>query len=118
MNERWVAVEGYEDKYQVSDMGRVRSIDHWVTYVDGRRRIHKGRVLSAGTDRGYKFVNLYRNSTRNTRKVHHLVLAAFVGPRLDGMEVHHINGIRDDNRVENLTYLSHEDNMKLLRKRS
>lgn len=106
MIERWLPVPGYDDGYEVSDLGRVRSIDRWVHQSNGVRRLFKGKVLR---DRpfpatGHRQVSLKRNSVGETFKVHRLVMMAFVGPRPDGMQVCHNNGIPDDNRLSNLRY--------------
>lgn len=53
---------------------------------------------------GYEQVKLYEDGTHRFRRVHHLVLEAFVGPRPAGMETRHLNGVRADNRLENLAW--------------
>lgn len=105
-DEVWVAIPGYESKYQVSDAGRVRSMDHW----DGRRNV-KGRVLRPGsTKSGHVSVSLGRS---NSKLVHGLVMLAFVGPRPQGMEVLHQNHIPWDNRKSNLRYGTRSENLAM-----
>jgi hypothetical protein len=127
-------------RYEVSNMGRVRSIREipWKTtgneYVrlanNGKKRYYyrnrmdewdlpdgyevvdgavcKTAVLRPGGDgKGYVSVSLCKKSV----KVHKLVALAFLGPRVDGMQIDHISGVRDDNRLENLRYLSQSENM-------
>ena len=107
--ERWRAVPGHEGAYEVSDLGRVRSINR---ITDRGRRI-KGRVLSLASHRnGYQQVNLHRGRTQATHLVHQLVTLAFVGPVPEGMEVRHLNGVRSDNTLPNLAYGTHLDNMR------
>ena len=45
-NETWKAIPNYEGYYEVSDLGRVRSLDRFITYSDGRVTKHKGKVLT------------------------------------------------------------------------
>src|SRR6266576_797367 len=100
MNETWRAVIGYEGLYEVSDLGRVRSLptnDRW------RRN---GRILNQATHpNGYKQVGL-SNAFRRKRTwtVHHLVLTAFIGPRPVGLESRHLDGNPGNNTPGNLAW--------------
>ena len=105
-NETWKPVVEYEQKYQVSDLGRVRSIDHW----DGRRRV-TGRVLRPGrVSGGHLSVALGKG---NSVGVHTLVMLAFRGERPTGQEVLHLNHIPHDNRLDNLKYGTRSENLKM-----
>lgn len=107
--EVWRDVVGYEGFYQVSDLGRVRSVDRIIVEkATGIKRKLKGRLLTpAIRSNGYAVVNLGRN---NHRRVHHIVMDAFVGTRKEGFEVDHINRNRADNRLENLRYITVSEN--------
>lgn len=97
--EEWRAIPGQEGRYEVSDQGRVRSLDRPGTNRRGPTML-QGRLLNGSVDRqGYRTATVGR-----PRKVHQLVLEAFVGPRPDGLVVRHLNGNKDDNRLENLRY--------------
>jgi hypothetical protein len=85
----------------VSNRGRVRS------FV--RRRPRLMRLTLEGD--GYRQVDLAMPAGRWTVRVHRLVMAAFVGPCPAGHEVDHINADRSDNRLENLRYVPHEENI-------
>ena len=91
--------------YEVSNRGRVRS---WRGPNNSRRKKPRLRKLVAdkrGRARGgYMTVCYLVNSEMMTRKVHHLVLDAFVGKRLEGQECRHKNGIIQDNRLSNLVW--------------
>lgn len=103
--ERWLPIVTYEGYYEVSDLGGVRSVDRTVRRIDGVVQTIKGALLSPMTDNdGRRVISLYKNNKRTARKVHQLVLEAFVGPRPDGMEGCHNNGNPSDNRVENLRW--------------
>jgi len=104
----WKPVPGYEGYYEVSSLGKVRSLDRISSH--GRRL--KGRVLAATpNDDGYPIVNLARDGAKRVRMVHVLVLEAFVGPRPEGLEGCHGNGDPQDNRVTNLRWDTHHENM-------
>lgn len=99
--ELWKAVAHYEGRYEVSDQGRVRSLDH-VTH-DGQRR--RGRILRAGISAGYKRVVLASAPAKPVnRLVHRLVLEAFAGPCPEGCEACHENGVNTDCRLGNLRW--------------
>lgn len=109
MMEEWRDVPGYEGLYQVSDAGRVRRIDSIAGSVKPRPR--KGRLLALVIARtGYPVVSMCRNNKRVQRLVHGLVALAFLGPRPSGLCINHKNGIKTDNRVENLEYCTPREN--------
>lgn len=107
--ERWLPVPGYEGSYEVSDQGRVRSLDRRVN-VRGRwgpeTRFYKGTVREpcAGGTNKYLMVVLSVNNRQCTRTIHSLVLEAFVGPCPRGEEGRHLNCTHYDNRLTNLAY--------------
>lgn len=101
-SEKWKPVVGYEGAYEVSDLGRVRSVDRQVW--NGRVWHSKsGRTLSVFRG-NYSKVRLKVNGDAKTRNVHTLVAEAFIGERPDGLEVCHGNGDPHDNRASNLRY--------------
>lgn len=93
----WRPVPGFE-AYEVSDGGDVRSLSsRWGERPTPRRvRTFKWR--------GYVYAGLRRDNRQEKLRVHRLVLEAFVGPCPEGMEACHNNGVRDDNRLENLRW--------------
>lgn len=110
--EIWKAIPGYEGKYEVSTHGRVRSLPHHVRLVirgKGYLRLSPGRILKPGkTKSGHVSVSLGRH---NSKLVHYLVLLAFVGERPKNYDILHLNGIPDDNRLQNLKYGSRRENL-------
>jgi hypothetical protein len=113
--ERWRPVPGYEGYYEVSDHGRVRSVDRLIRRPSERvdRRI-PGKVLTLRKptgQHGYVQAVLSREGKVRFVAVHRLLLLAFVGPCPDGMEACHGNDIPDDNRLANLRWDTHASNM-------
>jgi hypothetical protein len=103
VSETWRPVIGAEETYAVSSIGRVMR-------TSGRT---KGRVLAFGMDRkGYRAVYLYSSGRIKARRVHTLVFWAFVGPLPHGHEINHIDGVKLNNRPQNLEAVSHTDNMR------
>lgn len=108
--ERWIDIKGYEGLYQVSDNGRVRSLDRRVGVIDGSVRCFRGKILKPNiATNGYLYVNLYKDGSRKTTYIHSCVLKNF-NPCDDVLTVDHINEIKTDNRLCNLRWLSFHDN--------
>lgn len=106
--EEWRAVPGF-DAYEVSDRGRVRSIDR----LDAAGRKRTGRILRPGTKAfGYPFVNIRRDNQPHVFCVHRLVAWAFLGKQDSDIEVNHKDSNPQNNLVSNLEYLSHKENLQ------
>lgn len=104
MTETWAPVVKYEGLYEISSMGRVRSLPRLVRAPVGMARL-KGRILIQHPDRdGRALVSLSKDGKPKTFVVSHLVAAAFIGARPVGTHVCHNNGNEKDNRPENLRY--------------
>lgn len=99
--ELWRDIKGYEGLYQVSNLGRVRSM------LYGKVRILKPEK----TRWGYLRVNLYKNGKNIHYSIHKLVWETFNGSVPDDYEINHINEDKTDNRLENLNLLSHCQNL-------
>lgn len=105
-------INGFSDRYEVSSIGNVKANVALVEFRYGQKRIAKERVLNQKTDKdGYKRVTLHSESKRKYVFVHRLVAAAFLGD-ITGFEINHKNGIKDDNRVENLEIVTGSQNQK------
>ena len=102
--EIWKDVPGYEGHYQVSNLGRVKSLPR--TFFG---RTYRGKILSPTIARNYHHVLFSVNSNKKTLKVHRLVALAFLGE--SDLQVNHKNGIKTDNRLENLEYCTQSENM-------
>jgi len=114
MEEIWKDVPDYEGYYQVSNIGRVRSLDRIVTYSNGHDRFYKGRVIKGSVDKyGYSLCRLSINGSSRIFNFSQLVAMAFLGHEPNGttLVVDHINGDKSDDRVENLRIVSHRANL-------
>jgi|SRR5712664_341592 len=113
MEEMWLPVPGWEGLYEVSNFGNIRSLPREAMTGRAGIKLRQGRVLKPGTYKdGHKHVTLSRNGNTKCYQVHKLVLLAFVGPCPEGLQVRHLNGIPDDNHLENLVYGTPKENMK------
>ena len=107
MKEIWKDIKGYEGLYQVSNLGRVKSLERYDSY---NRKVDE-KILKTKENLGYIYVNLHKNGIQKGYKVHRLVAEAFI-PNPDNKPcVDHINTIKDDNRVDNLRWVTYEENM-------
>lgn len=104
MEEIWKDVVGYEGKYLVSNLGRIKSLP---------KKSWKGeRVLKETDKTNYCFIDLCKDGTVKKFLVHRLVAIAFI-PNPEGKpQVNHINGIKRDNKLSNLEWVTRSENQK------
>lgn len=101
--EEWRPIPGAIG-YEVSDQGQVRSYR--------RGAPPGGRVLNPTISEGYYVACIHYADKWQTRRVHQLVLEAFIGPRPEGTTgARHLNDVKTDNRLTNLAYGTHAENM-------
>ncbi len=111
INEIWEPVKGYEGYYEVSLNGIVKGIDRIIVSKKGLTR-RKGHTLKTKVNNyGYIQVNLSKEGKTTTTFIHILLAKAFIPNPLNKSEVNHINGIKTDNRIENLEWVTHSENM-------
>ena len=105
MEEIWKDIKGYEGYYQISNLGRVKSLS--------RKYSPKERILKNQYDKdGYYEIGLTKNKKKQYFRVHRLVAQAFIFNIKNKPQVNHKNGIKDDNRVENLEWCTNQENEK------
>lgn len=110
--ETWIKIKGYEDQYEVSNLGDVRSIERVAWNGKVWHKIPK-RILKPNTDGKYLMVSLCKNNKAKKFRIHKLVAEAFLEVPEDiigKLEIDHINNIKIDNRLENLKYISQREN--------
>ena len=113
VKEEWRDVPNYEGYYQVSDLGRVRSLDRVITYSNGQKRFYKGRIRDGSINKyGYRQTTLTVNDKGRNFRFSQLVAMAFLGHKPDGnnLVIDHVNGDKSDDRVENLQIVTHRAN--------
>ena len=109
--EEWRDVKGYEWFYQVSNLGRVKSLARTVTRINGSPySVRECFLVPAKQSAGYGSVCLHRQAGRKYRLVHKLVMQAFVGPCPEGHEVNHFDGSKRSNALSNLEYVTSVQN--------
>lgn len=103
--ENWRPVVGFEDVYEVSDLGRIKR-------VRGAPGTWAGRLLKPVSQAiGYTKVTLRDDGRERQVLVHIVVAEAFIRPRGEADEVNHRNGVKDDNRLANLEYVTRQENI-------
>lgn len=103
--EVWAPVNGWEDRYEVSDQGHVRSLNYHMT-----GQTHPLKPITSG--KGYLMVGLCRRQKMKWEKVHRLVAVAFIPNPEKKPQVNHINGDKTDNRAVNLEWATQSENMQ------
>lgn len=98
-NEVWKDLDGYEGIYQISNLGRVKSFKNNL----------EGKILKVGSDNKYQAKTFTKDGNRKSIYIHRLVLETFTYKSEE--DVDHINGLKNDNRLTNLRYLPHRDNI-------
>ena len=109
-NEIWRPVKNYETYYEVSSYGRVRSVDRIVTYSNGRKHLHKGKIIKpAKVCDGYLQIQLWKSGKVKQVLIHRLVAQAFL-PNPDNLpQVNH----KDENKTNNRVFLNKDGSVEL-----
>lgn len=109
--EEWKAIEGYEGLYEVSDWGRVRSLDREVMHGNGNKYLFKGKLMTLTTTMdGYLRVTLSKNGKAKKHTIHRLVAQAFLQNTDNLPQVNHKDEDKTNNRVDNLEFCTSQYN--------
>lgn len=115
MKEIWKPIKGYEGQYEVSTMGRVRSIPREIPYSAGYTRKNEGRILkpterTKDPDCNYYVVSLSKDNVAKSVFIHRLVAEQFIERKPGYDFVNHIDGNKHNNCVENLEWVTPKGN--------
>lgn len=102
MEEIWKPIPGLKGKYEASNLGRIKRV----------QGIGAGKILQGTLDRGYLYATLTIDSKSKFYYFHRLVAMTFLPNPENKRTVNHINGIKDDNRVENLEWATNSENLQ------
>lgn len=110
--EIWKPIKNYEGLYEISNLGKVRSLPR-LKHFGERIYTTKTRILrSSDNGYGYKIVTLCKNNKHKKAYVHHLVAQTFIPNHNKLPEINHIDGIKENNAVDNLEWITRADNIK------
>lgn len=119
MQEIWKDVKGYERLYQVSNMGRVKSLKRTVKAANGENRAFNERILTLHKNkcterhpRPIYHVELWKENKRSVYFIHRLVATHFIDNPEGKPQVNHIDGNRENNAVTNLEWCTNSENVK------
>lgn len=111
MEEIWKDIKGYEGLYQVSNTGKVKSLERKVKHWQGGYLTKKEIVLKSSISKGYLVISLYKNGIQIRKYIHRLVAEAFI-PNPDNLpQINHIDENKMNNCVENLEWCTAEFNV-------
>ena len=109
--EVWKDIKDFEGMYQISSFGRVRSVDRLIENSIGHLRRFEGQPIKPLiTGQGYLYVRLPTKDGKRNRFIHRLVAETFIVNHKDYPVVNHINGVKTDNRLSNLEWVTYSQN--------
>lgn len=103
MQEKWKKIKDYEGLYEISNLGRIKRI-----YKNGKTRILKPSF----NEWGYFQINLSKNNKTKNFKIHRLVACAFLDNKNNNLQVNHIDGNKQNNKINNLEFCSAKENIQ------
>jgi hypothetical protein len=113
MEENWKDVVGFENLYEVSNLGNVRSLDRYVSGKLNSKRFQKGKNMTIQkTPKGYYSIILHKNGMAYQMLVHRLVAIAFIENKSNKDQVNHLDLNKSNNNMNNLEWCTNLENMR------
>jgi hypothetical protein len=111
IEEIWIPIKDWEDRYSVSNMGRIKTVARFVGSGSGEFWREEIILKPLFTEKGYLVVNLNRGNTKITKpsKIHRLVALHFIDNPDNKPTVNHEDGDRTNNKINNLTWATHQE---------
>ena len=110
--EEWKDIPNYEGLYQISNLGRIKSLEKMLKNKNGYRKSEEKILIPQRRKNGYLKVELYKNGQRKTFMIHRLVGEAFVFKPENKCEINHKDGNKENCCVSNLEWITHSENMQ------
>lgn len=111
MTEIWKDIKGFEGLYQVSNTGKVKSLERYVPARNNGLRVVRERILGKNTKDDYVKIILCDGDRKRVDSVHRIVAEFFIPNPKNLPMINHKNGVKHDNRVENLEWCTQSDNV-------
>lgn len=111
MQEIWKDIIGYYGVYKINNFGEIKSLER-MKWNHSKKQLIQERIMKQYMSVGYYKVDLSLNDKRERYFVHRLLAQAFINNPNNKLQVNHINGIKTDNRLENLEWVSPSENVR------
>lgn len=109
--ETWKPIKGYENRYEISSLGRVKSLSRHKCVLQGKEKRTHEKILKFDQHKnGYLFVCLYNKSKKHAYPVHRLVAEAFIPNTRNLTQLNHIDGDKTNNKINNLEWCTAKEN--------